>query len=151
MADIDFREVLRGGRVLLHPKSDTKDEIIVELIDAMADGNLVRDRDRTLAAVMKRERTMSTGMQHGVAIPHAKTDTVDEIATAIAVKKEGMDFDSLDGQPSTIFIMTVSSVLRTGPHMQYLAEIGRLMESPAIRERVLNAATEDEVVEILTG
>ena len=150
MTELDFRQVLRGGAILLSPASETKHDIIVELVDAMAKKGLVRDRDVTLKAVFDRESTMSTGMQHGVAIPHAKTETVDKLATAVAIKKDGIEFDSLDGLPARIFIMTISSVLRAGPHMRYLAKIGKLLERPSVRDRVLKATTEEELIEALT-
>jgi PTS system nitrogen regulatory IIA component len=90
-------------------------------------------------------------MQYGVAIPHGKTSTVDDLAVAFALKKEGIDFSSLDGQPSRIFIMTISSSNRTGPHIQYLSEISKLLNSPLTRQRLLNAVSVEEITDILTS
>jgi len=88
-------------------------------------------------------------MQCGVAIPHGKTDTVDELLVAFALKKEGVDFDAIDGQPSSIFVMTISSTNSTGPHIQYLAEISKLLDVPSIRERILHVQNIDELISIL--
>jgi len=150
MPESDYKSVIRNGAVLLPPVSRTKNELIVEMVRALAARNLVSDAESTVKAVLARESLMSTGMQHGVAIPHAKTDTTDSIVTAVAVIPEGMDFGSVDGEPSRIFILTVSSVLRSGPHIRYLAEIGRLLERPSVRSRILKAATPDELVSIMT-
>jgi PTS system nitrogen regulatory IIA component len=150
MDDLDVKQVLRDGCVLLRPKSRTKDEIIAEMVDALAGKGLIRDRDRTLDAVMKRERVMSTGMQHGVAIPHAKTDTVDNLVTAVAVCPAGLEFQSMDGQPCTIFVMAISSVLRSGPHMKLLGFVGKLLERPAVRARIISATCEEEVLRAFT-
>jgi PTS system nitrogen regulatory IIA component len=89
--------------------------------------------------VWEREEKMSTGVQHGVAIPHGKLSSIDGLLTAFAIKKEGIDFGSLDGQPSRIFVMTLSSNLRTGPHLQFLSEICKVLNSAAVRVRLLQA------------
>jgi mannitol/fructose-specific phosphotransferase system IIA component (Ntr-type) len=150
MDDVDIRQVLRDGCVLLRPRSLTKDEIIAEMVDALAQKGLIRDRDRTLEAVLKREKVMSTGMQHGVAIPHAKTDTVDVLATAVAVQPAGIEFQSLDGQPCTIFVLAISSLLRSGPHMKLLGFVGKVLERPAVRARLVSATCEGDIIRALT-
>jgi len=90
-------------------------------------------------------------MQHGLALPHAKADVVDRLVAAIGIKKAGMDFQSIDGQPSQIFVLTLSPLNRAGPHIQFLAEIGRLISDPAVRQRLLAATTPAAVVNILGG
>jgi PTS system nitrogen regulatory IIA component len=69
----------------------------------------------------------------------------------MALKKEGVDFGSMDGKPSTIFIMTISSVSRTGPHIQFLSEISQVLNDPEKRERILLAQSTSEIMEILTS
>ncbi|MBP5786749.1 MAG: PTS sugar transporter subunit IIA, partial [Kiritimatiellae bacterium] len=98
---------------------------------------------------LERERRMSTGMQNGIAIPHGKTDAVDCLIAAMGVKREGVDFGALDGEPSTIFVMTVSPDSRTGPHIQFLAEISRPLNDPAVREKILAATTPDEILRLV--
>jgi mannitol/fructose-specific phosphotransferase system IIA component (Ntr-type) len=92
-----------------------------------------------LEDVFKREKTMSTGMQHGIALPHAKSDGVSEICAAVGVKKEGIDFDSLDGEKSRLFIMVISPRKLSGPHVQFLAAIGTVLKDDITREEVINA------------
>jgi PTS system nitrogen regulatory IIA component len=104
-----------------------------------------------LQAVLERETKMSTGMQNGVAIPHGKTDAVKSLVAAIGLNKAGVNFDSMDGSPCTIFIMTISSAHRRGPHMQFLAEVSRLIGQPAEREKLLACKTHNEIYELLTG
>ena len=147
---IDFKKVLAGGSVSLHLESDAKEGIIEEMIDLMVKDGKVQDREDAVRAVMEREQKMSTGMQHGVAVPHGKTLTVDYLVTAFALKKEGMDFAALDGEPSRIFVMTISSPLRTGPHVQYLSEIGRLLSCPAVRDKMLEANSREEIISLLS-
>jgi mannitol/fructose-specific phosphotransferase system IIA component (Ntr-type) len=147
---LDFRAALE--RCCFEPelKGETKEAILDELLGLMADAGLLPDREAARKAILEREAKMSTGMQHGVAIPHGKTDTIDTLVSAVGIKKAGVDFDALDGEPSRIFVMTVSSICRAGPHMQYLAEIGKILNRPAVRKRLLEAKTRDAMIAILT-
>jgi PTS system nitrogen regulatory IIA component len=147
---MNLKKLLSEDTVILELKGTTKDAIIQEMIDLLVARGRIKDREAALKAVMEREQKMSTGMQHGIAIPHGKTDSVDKLVTAMALKKEGVDFGSMDGKPSTIFIMTISSVSRTGPHIQFLSEISQVLNDPEKRERILLAQSTSEVMEILT-
>jgi len=151
---MNLKKAISADTITLSLKGATKEAIIEEMIDLlMAAGKIrdLKDRKEVLKAVLDRERKMSTGMQNGIAIPHGKTDRVESLIAAIGVKKEGMDFGSLDGQPSKIFVMTLSPDTRTGPHIQFLAEISRQLSDPAVRERILNAAKPDDVMSILSA
>ncbi len=147
---MNLKKLLSEDTVILELKGTTKDAIIQEMIDLLVARGRIKDREAALKAVMEREQKMSTGMQHGIAIPHGKTDSVDKLVTAMAMKKEGVDFGSMDGKPSTIFIMTISSVSRTGPHIQFLSEISQVLNDPEKRERILLAQSTSEVMDILT-
>lgn len=147
---MNLKKLLSEDTVILELKGTTKDAIIQEMIDLLVARGRIKDREAALKAVMEREQKMSTGMQHGIAIPHGKTDSVDKLVTAMALKKEGVDFGSMDGKPSTIFIMTISSVSRTGPHIQFLSEISQVLNDPEKRERILLAQSTSEVMDILT-
>jgi fructose-specific phosphotransferase system IIA component len=148
---MNLRKTLSKETILLDLKSSTKDRIIEEMIDFLTASGKIREKKDALKAVIDRERKMSTGMQNGIAIPHGKTDKVDTLIAAIAVKKDGADFGSLDGQPSKIFVMTLSPDTRTGPHIQFLAEISRQLNDNAVREKILNAAKPEDVLDALSG
>ncbi len=127
----------------------SKDEIIRNLVELAAKSGKVVDVEEALESVMLREAKMSTGMQHGIAIPHGKTDAVKELVAALAVAKQPVDFDSIDGHPAQIFVCTLSPKNRSGPHIQFLAEIGKLLAESDRRERVLAATTQEELLSIL--
>ena len=151
---MNLKKAISAETITLSLKGTTKEAVIEEMIDVlMAAGKIkdLKDRKETLKAVLDRERKMSTGMQNCIAIPHGKTDRVESLIAAIGIMKEGMDFGSLDGQPSKIFVMTLSPDTRTGPHIQFLAEISRQLSDPTVRERILNATKPEEVMEILAG
>ncbi|HAS83580.1 MAG TPA: PTS sucrose transporter subunit IIABC [Verrucomicrobia bacterium] len=118
----------------------TKLEVIGELIDALVGDGLLSDRDEAIAAVLSREEQMSTGMQFGIALPHGKPACVPALVSAIGVAREGIDFEALDGEPSRIFVMTLSPPTTVGPHLRFLAAIGKLLGRPAVRHAVIEAA-----------
>ena len=151
---MNLRKVMTPAAITVALKSDTKEGIIEELVDLLMATGKIKDpkaRQEAVKAVLDREKKMSTGMQNGIAIPHGKTDTVETLVAAIGLKKAGVDFQALDGLPSQIFIMTLSPDTRTGPHIQFLAEISRQLSDAGIRERILKAATPEEVLDILAA
>lgn len=143
------KRVLSKETVILRLKATDKDSLIEELIDTLVVTGRIKDRKAALKAVLERERKMSTGLQNGIAIPHGKTDTVESLVAALGIKPEGIDFDSLDGQPCRIFLMTLSPASRTGPHIQFLADISRTLHDASVRQQVLEATSEEAVVELL--
>ena len=148
---INLKKTLSLDTVWVDLKANTKQGIIEEMVDRLMAAGKLKDRDAVLKAVFEREEKMSTGMQNGVAIPHGKTDSVDQLVAAVGLQKEGVEFDSMDGTPCSIFIMTVSPAKRSGPHMQFLAEVSRILCQSSKRERLLASKTHAEVFEVLTG
>ncbi len=136
--------------VELHLKGTTKEEIIDELLDVLVKAGKVTDKDAAKECVLDRERKMSTGMKHGIAIPHGKTDTVSDLVACIGISDNPVDFDSLDQDPCRIFIMTLSPVNKTGPHLQFLAEVSLLFKSADKRAQILDTSDKSEIIRILT-
>ncbi|MDR1626132.1 MAG: PTS sugar transporter subunit IIA [Spirochaetia bacterium] len=126
-----------------------KQEIIENLLDILMKTGKVKNREAALAAVLDREKKMSTGMENGIAIPHGKTDAVDELVAAVGIMKNAVDFDALDKEPSRIFIMTLSSSQRTGPHIQFLKEISELLRSEDMRRKLLAARDPRGILQVL--
>ena len=145
------KRVLSKDTIIMKLKSDSKDGVIEELIDVLADSGRIKDRKAALKAVVDREKKMSTGLQNGIAIPHGKTDTIESLVASIGISTAGIPFDSLDGLPAQIILLTVSPASRTGPHIQFLADISRVLHNEDTRKRVLNATHEEEVLELLAG
>ncbi|MCL2832325.1 MAG: cation:proton antiporter [Treponema sp.] len=130
-------------------KGNNKKEIITELTDLLYKRGKLYNRDQVLDDLFNRERIMSTGMQHGIAMPHAKTEGTGSMAVAVGIKKEGVDFDSVDGSKSRIFIMVISSRKINGPHIQFLSIISGALKDEKLREQLINAATPEEAADIL--
>ena len=133
----------------LEMKSETKETVITELVDMLAAGGKLLDRNQVLSDVLEREKTMSTGMGHGIAIPHAKTDGIAETTVAVGIKKNGIDFDSMDGLPSQFFVLIVSPKKYCGLHVEFLAAVGSILGNEALRNAIINASTPHEAVELM--
>jgi len=147
---MDLKHVLGPNSIVLHLKGSTKEKIIDELLLAAQKAGKIKDFDAARKSILEREGRMSTGMKHGIAIPHGKTDTVDDIVACIGVSDKGVDFEALDDEPCRIFIMTLSPANQTGPHLQFLAEVSLLFKSPEKRAAIIAASTPAEVLQILT-
>ena len=146
---MNLKTVLTTETIDLNLKGSTKEEIINELLDILIRTGRIQDREAAFNAVMDREEKMSTGMKHGIAIPHGKCAAIKDLVACIGVSQKPVDFDSLDHQPCRIFIMTLSPVEKTGPHLQFLAEISLLFKSSEKRDEILKAKTPEEVLKIL--
>lgn len=136
--------------IIMDISADTKEGIITELVDALDAAGKLNNRSLTLEAILERERTMSTGMQDGVAIPHGKTTTVEKATVAVGFKREGIDFQAIDNKPCTIFIMVISPQHVMGPHIQFLAGISTLLIEPESREQLLACKNRNEVYQFFT-
>jgi PTS system nitrogen regulatory IIA component len=148
---VKLKDILELDCICLDLKADSKEGVIEELIDLLDAAGKIIDRSAALAAVMDREGKMSTGMQDGIAIPHGKCNRVNGLVTAIGIRKDPIEFASLDGKPCSIFVMTLSPLDRTGPHIQFLSEVSRALGDADRRERVLRAQTTGEVIDILSA
>lgn len=150
LGSMNLKTVLTRETVSLHLKGTTKEQIIDELLDILVKAGKIKDRAAALASVLDRERKMSTGMKHGIAIPHGKTAAVSDLVACIGISDAAVDFDSLDHEPCRIFIMTLSPVDKTGPHLQFLAEVSLLFKSSEKRAEILASASSEQVLKILT-
>jgi Kef-type K+ transport system membrane component KefB/mannitol/fructose-specific phosphotransferase system IIA component (Ntr-type) len=145
----DLLSLIEPESLCLELQGETKEAVITELMDILAARGKLLDRDQALADVFEREKVMSTGMEHGIALPHGKTEGIADIAVAVGIKKAGLVFDSMDGQPSRLFILVVSPKKTSGPHVQFLAAIGAVLKDAAMREAVINAPTAEAATGLL--
>ena len=147
---MNLKTVLTKETISLHLKGTNKIEIINELLDILTAAGKIENREAAYKAIIEREDKMSTGMKHGIAIPHGKTPTINDLVACIGVSENPVDFDSLDRKPCRIFIMTLSPVEKTGLHLQFLAEVSLLFKNEDKRREILEAQSEDDVVKVLS-
>lgn len=143
-----LKNILSEDLVTIDLKGSNKEEIINELLDVLVKNNKLKDKELAFKDIMERENQMSTGIQQGVAIPHAKTKSVDSLIACIGIKKDGVDFQSLDGIDSNIFILTLSPSDHIGPHVQFLAEISRIIKTEEARKKILGVTSKKQVLSV---
>ena len=141
-------EILSGSSVIVGLKGQDKHEILKEIVEAV-DEQKITDREKVLEAVRQREEIMSTGIGHGIAIPHGKSEYVKELSGVLGIKREGVDFDSLDGKSTFIFFLLVSPLDVSGPHIKALARISRLLKGEDFRKRLIEAADKEEAISFI--
>jgi len=127
-----------------------KNSVITELVDLLDKNGLIQDRQAVLDAVFTRERTRSTGIGSGIAIPHGKCSAVRELVMALGVAHDPVDFDSVDKKPVSLVILLVSPLDQTGPHIQALARISRLMLDEEFRKALENAPSGQAAYDLMS-
>ncbi len=142
-------QILRPSCIKVPVKSRDKRSAITELVDLLDADKLLLDRDTVLQAVLAREQIRSTGIGGRIAIPHGKCKAVNELVMAMGIAHQPIDFESIDGKLVTIIIVLVSPADQTGPHIQALATISRLMLDEEFKEKLEKATSADEVYKIL--
>ncbi len=148
---MNIRKILTKDLISLDLQGGTKNKVIEELINLLVASGRISQRKAAQKAIWEREKKMSTGMQNGIAIPHGKCDCMEGLAVAIGIHKAGVDFQSPDKKPAHFLILTLSPANRAGPHIQFLAEISRQLNEPAIRKRILEATQKEDVIDILAA
>jgi fructose-specific phosphotransferase system IIA component len=131
-------------------KSTDKFGIIEELVDLLDAAGRIEDRTKAMDALIARENQGSTGLEQGIAVPHAKTDSVSSIAVAVGVSPGGVDFEAMDGKPSHLFFLMLAPPDQPAQHVEILSEIARLTKSPAVMKLLLSASSPKDVVEVFT-
>ena len=144
-------QILQPDCIKVPVESRDKEAVITELVDLLDASGLLLDRNEVLEAVLTRERTQSTGTGAGIAIPHGKCNAVKELVMAIGIAHEPIEYNSIDGKPVTILILLVSPADQTGPHIQALATISRLMLNEEFRQQLEKVTSADEVYELLNN
>ncbi len=144
-------QILQPACVKVPLESKDKESAILELVDLLNDNEPLSDREVVLEAVLTREKTRSTGIGSGIAVPHGKCKAVKELVMAIGIAGEPIDFASVDDKPVKIIILLVSPSDQTGPHIQALARISRLMLDEEFKQALEKATSAEEVYELLNG
>ncbi len=126
-------------------RATDKTAAITELVDLLHETGKLADRDQTLEAVLTRERTRSTGIGLGLAVPHGKSHGCKKLAMAMGKPAQPVDFDAIDGRPCELIVLLTSPIDETGPHIQALASVSRLWQTEGFRQAVAEARTSEEL------
>lgn len=144
-------QLLSEKAILLEIIDFDKWDLISKLTDLLVDTDQIAEpaRDAIHQALVTREKSMSTGMENGIAIPHCCVDLINETVVALGISREGIDFDSIDGKPAHLIILLVTPKNRTKMHIKTLAEIAKLFNHEESKKRLMEAESPAEVMETI--
>jgi PTS system nitrogen regulatory IIA component len=134
-----IEDILAQDLVLPDLAGRSKTDVLIELATAVARQHPELDRERLVQALEDRERLNSTALGDGVAIPHGKLSGIKRVFAAFARSKQGVDFHSLDGEPTHLFFLLVAPEDSAGAHLKALARISRLLKDENFRARLMQA------------
>lgn len=146
-----MRDIVSPGAIVPRLASVERDEVIVELVDALISSGTIDQRHRKamLDAVLERERKGSTGFGKGVAIPHVKLSGIKKMAAAVGVSERGIDFNALDKQPVYSVFLLVSPANDPEAHLRAMEIIFRNLSQDVFRRFLRQAATVDQVLTLM--
>lgn len=142
-------DVLNKQAIKIGIEATEKEAALRELVDVLAKVRDIGDKRAILKALLERESLGSTGIGQGIAIPHGKTDRLNELVAVLGISKKGVQFDALDGEPVFIFFLLVAPRDSAGPHLKALAKVSRLLRDSYFCELLKNAKDEKEIYEII--
>lgn len=142
-------DLISPERIKVPLESREKDDLLRELVDVVIRSDQVDEPDDVLRAVLEREAVLSTGIGHGVAIPHGKSPAMPDLRMAAGITDDPVDFDALDGQPVRLFFLLVGPESAAGPHIKALSRISRLVRREDVRQKLLAARDAEEFYQAL--
>jgi fructose-specific phosphotransferase system IIA component len=143
-------QILQPACIKVPLESTSKESVIKELVGLLHQNGLVQDEKSVVDAVFAREKTRSTGIGSGIAIPHGKSKAVKELVMALGLARDPVDFDSIDNKPVSIVILLVSPLDQTGPHIQALARISRLMLHEDFKKALEEASSPEAAYKLIS-
>ena len=141
-------DVLKKEAIISDLKSRDKKGILEELVDQIAIITKINHKD-LVRVLMDREKLGSTGIGGGIGIPHGKLKQLESLALGFGLSRKGVDFESMDNQPTHIFFLLVTPENSTWLHLKMLARISRILKHDNFKEQLLNATSSDEIFSII--
>ena len=141
-------DVMPKEAILDDLKSQNKMGLLEELVTPLA-ASTGLNSDDLVRVLRERERLGSTGIGGGIGIPHGKIKGLESLVLGFGLSRKGIDFESIDGEPTHIFFVLITPEDSTGLHLKLLARISRILKNDHFKERLLNAADRDEIFEII--
>ena len=145
---MDLKELFEPDDVVLRFDPVDKWDAIETLVGRLVDRGLVSEeqKNEVLDAVLGRERSMSTGMERGIAMPHAAVDGIDKVVAQLGIvtREDGLAFESIDAQPARLVVLLVIPRAQKLLHIRTLADLARVLQSDVVRMALQEAATPEE-------
>ena len=137
-------DLLSTSAIKINGSANSKEEVISKMVDLMINNGNIIDKEKYKRVVLEREKEGSTGIGEGIAIPHGKTDAVSKPGLAAMVIPDGVNFDSLDGQPAKLIFLIAAPDTKDNVHLDVLSRLSTLLMDPEFKNELLNAETSAE-------
>lgn len=144
-------ELLEPACVVPELLGRKKLEVITELVQVLHDAGKITQPDAVLEALIEREKMSSTGLGHGVAIPHRLLPNVSSTLVAFGRKKEGIHYDAIDRQPVRLVFLILGPAGRNSEHLMLLSRLARLLNDDRLRRDLLEAPAARQILEVLAA
>ena len=141
-----IQDVLNKNVMLFDLQATDKEGVINEMIQSLVDNGVVTDFETFKTGIMNREAQTSTGLGDGIAMPHSKNEAVKEATVLFAKSNKGVDYASLDGQPTDLFFMIAAPEGANDTHLAALAELSKYLMKPGFADKLRQASTPDQVI-----
>ena len=141
-----IQDVLNKNVMLFDLQATDKEGVINEMVQSLVDNGVVTDFDTFKTGIMNREAQTSTGLGDGIAMPHSKNEAVKEATVLFAKSNKGVDYASLDGQPTDLFFMIAAPEGANDTHLAALAELSKYLMKPGFADKLRQASTPEQVI-----
>lgn len=141
-------EVLKQEAIIADLQATNKKGVLEELVVPVAAIAGI-DQEKLVKVLLERERLGSTGIGNNIGIPHGKLKDLDEMVIGFGLSRKGVEFESIDGDPTHIFFVLMTPENSTGLHLKLLARISRILKNEAFRDRLMNAGNSEEIYNII--
>lgn len=142
-------DILKRDFIIADLKAEDKKGTLTEVSLFLEQKGAIQEQDKLLEALLKREQLGSTGIGDHVAIPHAKSEGIEQIITVFGRSRQGIEFESLDRKPVHFVFLLLAPSGSTGLHLKALAKIARLFKSASLRENILTARDADQIYSLI--
>jgi fructose-specific phosphotransferase system IIA component len=146
---IRISEILSIDSISLNNNYEKKEELLSNLVELASKSNKIIDVEKCKKAVFDREDVMSTGVGKGIAIPHAKTESIKDAVAALVTLEDGIDFKSLDKKEVNIAFLLLSEPINIGNHLRMLSLISKLLNNESLRDSIIHSKTSQEVMDVI--
>jgi len=144
-----LNELLKQNFIIMSLKGNNKEEILRELTDRFYEKGLIEDKNSLFNTLIERENIATTGLGRHVGLPHARTNAVSKLHLVFARSEKGIDFKSLDKKKVFLFFLFVGPDDKNEEYIKILAKLSRLIRIKEVRESLISAKNEDEVLDII--
>ena len=147
-----INDFLNANAITTDLKGANKKDVIAELVSLLVGAGAIekKDKPKLVEILLAREALGSTAIGQGVAIPHGKCEYISKLTAGLGISKNGVDFDSLDGEPAYIFFLLIAPIDSAGPHLKALARISRLLKDKYFRDQLRQLKDEKAILKLIT-